>query len=89
MKLNEDEAKAAWAAIFSSVYGRAAYETLRSITMEIISADSSALHEHNGRRSLAAQLMALAVMEPATNEYERTRTSEAPRKSKRHGPAGR
>lgn len=88
MRLSEDEAIGAWQRIFMTADGRTALRTLVSVVQEVMHGDASALQEHNGRRSFAAQLVSLAAMEPV-NEIERKQNNDFGRKSRRHGPAGR
>jgi uncharacterized protein (DUF58 family) len=89
MKFSDEAVQVAWRAVFSGTQGRIALLSLQSVVAEIIHGDVSALQEHNGRRSFAAQLMALAEMEPVKDETDRKRRDETGRKSRRHGPAGR
>jgi hypothetical protein len=89
MKFSDPLVQEAWAAVFRGPMGRIALLSLQTVTMEIVHGEVSALQEHNGRRSFAAQLMALAEMEPVRDDTERKRREESGRKSRRHGPAGR
>lgn len=95
MRLKDDESVLAWGRIFRSPDGRVAYAGLASIVAEIGPPETCALHEHRGRRSLAAELMNLAAMGEASNEptdagrREKRNAGDGERKSRRHGPAGR
>lgn len=93
MRLKDEEVSDAWLRVFRTPEGRIAYASLASIVSEIGPDETCALHEHRGRRSLAAELMNLAAMGETKSEPTETAKRKpldvGERKSRRHGPAGR
>lgn len=69
------------------------FAALHGILAEIGPTDTCALHAHNERRKFASDLIAMAEAEKRDgpeDEFERRNGPRAaPRKTRRHGPAGR